>query len=160
MRYNAATPRMIVASLAAALVLVACTAKDKPNPDSLTQAKAAGTVPDIKVAEVQLGKSIGADMKVTTAATTFMPKDTVYVSVATTGMAQDASLMLLVSPLMGAPDSTNSVRDNKTISPSTPSVTEFHFSKPTGLKVGKYKAEVFLNGGLADVKEFEVIKAK
>jgi hypothetical protein len=151
----------VVASFAAMLVLMtACGTKDTANQDSLAQAKAAAAVPDIKVAEVQLGKSIGADMKVAAPAAEFSAKDTVYVSVATTGSAQNASLMLVVSPLSGVADSSNTIRDNKTISPNAPAVTEFHFVQPAGMKVGKYKAEVFLNGGLADVKEFDIIKAR
>jgi len=158
MRFHVATPRIIAASLLTMLALAACGPKDAPNQDSLTQAQAAGTVTEFKVAEVQMGKAIGADMKVTTAATQFMPRDTIYLSVSTTGVAQDASLMLMVSSVTDPADTLNTVHDNKTISPSGPSVTEFHFAKPAGFKVGKYKAEVFLNGGFADVKEFEVIK--
>jgi hypothetical protein len=86
-----------------------------------------------------------------------MPKDTIYLSVGTTGMAQDATLMLMVTSLA---DTATVVHDNKTISPTAPAVTEFHFSKPEGFKTGKYKAEIFLNGALADLKEFEIIRGR
>jgi hypothetical protein len=155
MHHNVPAPRLLAVSFIMVMALAACQSKDTPNDDSLARANAAGTVPDIKVAEVQLGKAIGADMKVTRAATQFSARDTVYLSVATTGMAQDATMMLMVTSLA---DTTVLVQDNKTISPSAPAVTEIHFSKPEGIKVGKYKAEIYLNGSLADQKQFEVVK--
>lgn len=161
MRYDATASRMVAASLAAALVLAACGPRDTADNDSandtssLTSDSARGTVATdmIKVGEVQLGKKIGADMKVSEPTTEFLPRDTVYVSVSTTGTATNTPLMLMVTSLA---DSTQVAMENKSVSATAPMVTEFHFSKPEGFKVGKYRAEIWLNNALVETKEFEV----
>ena len=158
MRSRAAASGYAVATLALVLSLSACGPRADSTPDttSLTQSTAAGTVADIRVSEVQLGKVMGADMKITTPATTFTAKDTVHVAVSTTGSMQDASVLLMMKPETG--DSVAVVQETKTISPTGPTVTAFHIAKPDVLKPGKYKVEVFLNGGLVDVKSIEITK--
>jgi hypothetical protein len=109
----------------------------------------------MKVAEVQFGTAIGADMKVTAATLNFTVRDTVHIAVSTTGAMRDASLLLLVKP---AGDSTIVHSEGRTISASGPLVTTFRIGSPEVLRPGRYSVEIFLNGGLADIKGFEVVR--
>jgi hypothetical protein len=109
----------------------------------------------LKVAEVLMGTAIGPDRRVVSPSTQFKGTDTIHVSVATTGRGQDATLILVVTAVG---DSVPVAQENRFISTSVPLVTDYHFSRAPALRAGKYKVEIFLNGGLADLKEFEVVR--
>ena len=103
---------------------------------------------------VDLGKAIGADKRVTAAATVFGVRDTIYASVATTGVAASAVLTAKWTFQTGQlVDSTS-----QSIAPTGPATTEFHIVKQSAWPVGKYKVAVSLDGGLPVEKEFEVKK--
>jgi len=108
-----------------------------------------------KVVSLDLGKAVGPDNKITEAATTFGPKDTIYVSVASEGTAPSAKLEAKWTfGAKGQPVDEKSI----TITPTGPANNEFHISKKTPWPVGIYKVEVFADGTSAGTKDFEVKK--
>jgi hypothetical protein len=109
-----------------------------------------------KVTSIDLGKAIGADKKVTDAATTFAPKDTVYAVVSSDGTGP--AVKLTAKWTFG--DKGQSVKDeDQTVTPNgTAGATEFHVSKPKGWPVGHYKVEILADGVSAGTKEFDVKK--
>lgn len=109
-------------------------------------------VSDFAVNSIDLGNSVGADMKVAMPATTFAPRDTIHASVSTTGMATNAN----VSGKWLYQDGQTVHEDPKTVTTSGPAMHDFSISKPDGFPTGNYKFELWVNGALAQTREFMV----
>ena len=136
-----------MAKLHAVLVLavvmfgIAGCKKETPPPPPATvpapspQVQAPPPAPDgVSVANINLGKALGPDKKVTATTDTFAKGDTIYAVVETTGSG-NATLKARWTYHKG--DKTAPVsEDSKTISASGPAATEFHVSKPDGWPLG------------------------
>jgi hypothetical protein len=105
-----------------------------------------------RVGEVELGRQIGADKRVSAPTTSFAPTDTIYASVETEGAAPSVSLTARWS----YEDGQLVDESTETIAPTGPAVTEFHVAKPDGWPSGKYKVEIIADGRPAAEREFEV----
>lgn len=116
--------------------------------------EAAPAAAPLAVADVELGKSIGADRRVDDNEDTddFAPMDTIYAAVETRGMGNNATL----TARWTFQDGQVVDESSQTISPTGPAVTEFHISKPDGFPAGDYSVEILLNGVSADESDFEV----
>lgn len=135
----------------AALVVVAACKKAPPPPEP---APPPPPPPPVAVSSVEIGKAIGADKKVTAATAVFGVRDTIYASVATTGVSGAATLAARWTFQTGQlVDSTS-----QAIAPTGPATTEFHITKKTAWPAGKYKVAISLNGGAPAEKDFEVKK--
>lgn len=159
------TPYLIAFALAATLSLAACGKKEDataptaaPPAASATAsqpatppASAPATSEAVSVASIDLGSAVGADQKVTTATTTFNPKDSIYAAVSTTGSG-NATL----AAKWTYQDGQTVKEDSKTIAATGPATTSFEISKPDGWPAGNYKVEVTLNGQPAGSKDFSV----
>jgi hypothetical protein len=160
MRFHRTTTLALIGCIA----LFGCKKKEEtpppPPPDVTTSTAPATTdttpaVVPFKVVSMDLGKAVGADQKITEAATTFGPKDTIYVSVASEGTAPSAKLKAKWT--FGDKDQAVDEKE-VTITPTGPANTEFHISKKTPWPAGKYKVEILADGTSAGTKEFEVKK--
>jgi hypothetical protein len=151
--------------LAVCLALSACKKKEEaPPPAPAPEVSTAAPTPEVstapavvafKVDSVDLGKAIGSDKKISEAATTFGPKDTIYAAVSSEGTAP--SVKLHAKWTFG--DAGKVVKEeDQSITPTGPTVTEFHISKATGWPVGKYHVEISADGVSSGVKDFEVKK--
>ena len=146
--------------LAGAIVIAACGKNEEsaPPPPAATTTPAPAPAPaapateGVSVASVDLGTAVGPDQKVTSPATSFGAKDTIYAAVSTTGTATNATLGAKWTYQDG-----QTVNDSsQTIAPNGPAVTTFHISKPDGWPPGNYKVEISLNGSAASSKDFTV----
>jgi len=144
----------VLFALLAAVSFGACAKKELPPPPTPVPTVAPTPVP-FKVTTVDLGKSIGDDKKVKEAAATFGPKDTIYASIASEGVAPKVTLKARWTYGEKGQLVNEETRD---LAPTGPAVTEFHVAKPSGWPAGKYKVEVSADGNLAVTKEFEVKK--
>lgn len=118
-----------------------------------TGGSAAGTVEsNVKVTEVNVGRAIGADRRITDDTDDFAPTDVVYVSIVTDGSAPSAML----TTRWTFEDGQLVDESTQTIQPSGTAVTEFHISKPDGLPKGTYRVQVLLDGREVESEEFEV----
>ena len=106
----------------------------------------------VRVTDVDLGRSLGADKRVTDKTDSFSPSETVYVSVRTEGAAPSATLKARWT----FQDGQVVQESSQTIAPTGPTVTEFHVSNPAGWPKGSYKVEVFLNGSSMETESFKV----
>jgi hypothetical protein len=106
----------------------------------------------LKVSNVMIGRQIGPGNRITDPSFEFKPKDTVHVSVATSGAAEGGSLTaawrsqsgeILLKSSEPIPEGENA---------------DFQLSDPKGLKVGTYKVIVFLNEDSVDTRVFVVKK--
>ena len=134
--------------VSAALALSACGKKEDPKTAPAPAPTAAPAPPPapagVAVSSMSVGKSIGADKKVTAATDAFAKDDTMYVSVDTTGSGT-AKLDAKWTYRKG--DQVAVVKeDTMTINATGPATNEFHVSKPDGWPAGDYQVEVMLNG--------------
>jgi hypothetical protein len=143
------------AALLAVVFLGACAKKEEPPPPPpATLAPTPAPVP-FKVMSVDLGRSIGDDMHIKDAATTFGRHDTIYAAISSEGVSPKATLKATWT--FGA-KGTLVNEETRDIAPTGPSVTEFHIAKPSGWPVGKYTLEVSVDGNSVATKEFAVQK--
>ena len=144
---NRITQRLLVVLLATGLAVggTGC-AKKTETADTTTSTE------EVRVTSVDLGRSIGADKRVTDKTDSFSPSDPVYVTVMTSGAAPTATIRTRWTYQDGqVVDESEQV-----IAPTGDAATEFHIQKPDGWPTGKYKLEVFLNGTAVQTKDFEV----
>jgi hypothetical protein len=134
---------MLTALLLAALGAACSRPGASPAPASETA---------VRVTDVDLGRSLGADKRVTDKTDSFKPNETVYVSVTTEGSAPTATLKARWTYEGGQLVQESS----QTIAPTGAAVTEFHVAKPDGWPKGSYKVEVFLNGNSVETESFKV----
>lgn len=112
----------------------------------------AGAAASVRVADIELGRSLAADKGIADKTSEFRPSDTIYLSVETAGSSTQATLMTRWTYQDG-----QVVKElSETIAPSGKAHTEFHIVKPDGWPAGKYAVAVSLNGVAAGSKDFEV----
>jgi hypothetical protein len=110
------------------------------------------TAAEPSISEVQLGRRISADKRVTDAATRFSPRDTIYAVALTQGSSPNAT----VTARWTYEDGGQVVKeDSRSIAASGTEATEFHISKPGGWPKGKYRVTLTM-GGSTETKDFEV----
>ena len=150
---SANSRRSLFLALGLVTVLGAGCKKSAPAPQEEASAPAgAPAAAEFKVGTIDLGKSIGADKRVTAATSTFKPKDTIYVSVATEGAAPSKT----ITAKWTYEDGQVVDEGSESIAPTGPAATEFHIAKPSGWPAGKYKVEIAVDGASAGSKDFEV----
>ena len=151
-----------VAALASALFMLGALAACKKKDDTtLTDTTSLGTTTatvaidtaPVRVSDIQVGKGVGSDKKVSNQTTDFGVRDTMYVAVITEGAAKDAKLTTKWTF-----NGKQVVKESsQTISPTGgETVTEFHVDKKSAWPKGKYQVEVSLNGVSAGTKYLEV----
>ena len=145
----------LAVALGLAMTVSACKREAGETETDVKEAPPAETVADeVRVANVELGRSIGADKKINDNQATdeFKRTDTIYASVDTDGNGSGSSL----TAHWTFEDGQVVDETTQTLAVSGPAVTEFHISKPDGFPVGKYKVEIRLNGKAVETKDFEV----
>jgi hypothetical protein len=138
--------------LAIAPAVWACGGRDEP---------AVGTTPGteigteaVRVTNVDLGSSVGADNRVAAGASTtdFRTTDTVHAAVTTEGTARGASLTARWTYQDGqvVDETTQPVAGTGT------AVTNFRVSMPQGFPPGDYQVEILLNNSRVESRSFRV----
>jgi hypothetical protein len=152
--------RILFTLLASTALFVACGKKDEPQstpapaPATSAEPAPAQAPAGIAVSSVTTGSAIGADKKVTAAANNFVPTDTIYASVDTTG---SGTAILAVKWTYTKGGNIAVVQeDSMTINTTGPATHEFHVSKPDGWPAGDYQVDVMLDGRPAGSKKFTV----
>ena len=143
------------------VLLVGCGGKKSDNASQTSGGTIApppagsSATPALQVADVSLGRRLGADKRVTDGTDDFRPRDTVFASVRTTGAADRATITARWTFENGQQVDERT----ETISPTGgDTFTEFHVSKPSGWPEGKYTLHVLLNGSEVQRKDFTVKK--
>jgi hypothetical protein len=140
-------------ALALALACGKPAAPPAASPSPYAPAPTLATAP-LRVADVELGRAVDAERRVSDKTDSFKPTDTIYVSVVTEGTSPGAKL----SAHWTYQDGQVVKHDETSIAPSGRAVTEFHIAKPSGWPVGDYKVEVMIDGASAGSKTFKVGK--
>lgn len=106
--------------------------------------------PTLRVADIQLGRSLNADNSIREHATAFTPKDSIYLSVITAGKGT-ATLSVrwtLQGRVLDEP--------KKQVSYTETAATDFGLKSGWGFPKGDYTADVFMDGQLAGSRKFRV----
>src|SRR5262249_37764598 len=143
------------------LVLSGCKKEEPPPPPPpppVAQTPPPPPPAPFRVTAVQLGKGIQPDNRVQPVTTTFGPKDTIYLSVTSMGMAPQATL---ATRWTFGPKDVLVHEESKTVSPPSekPMRTEFHISKPSGWPAGDYKVVLTVNGQPSQTETFAVSRS-
>ncbi|HSC29027.1 MAG TPA: hypothetical protein VLD67_17255 [Vicinamibacterales bacterium] len=113
-----------------------------------------GADEDLRVASIQLGRSLNADRTVAGHTTKFGPNDTVYISVLTTGRGSGTLSVRWVyaGRVVGEPQKQVAYKDF--------AATDFQLQSAGGFPVGDYTVEVFLDGQSVGTRAFRVEKQR
>lgn len=154
----------LAAALVASLALAGCKKKEEPvavTPPPAAEPVAPTPAPapvaaTASVTSVDLGSAVGADKKVTAPATTFKPKDTIYVAISTSTSDPAATVPAKLGAKWTFQDGQTVKDDSADAQLMGPGVTNFSINSPKGFPTGKYKVEVSLDGAVVQSKDFEV----
>lgn len=117
-------------------------------------AASCGSKNTLRVTDVQLGRSLNADNSVRDHATSFAPRDSIYVAVLTEGKGS-ATLSIrftLGGRVLNEPKRQVSYTDS--------AATDFGLQTGWGFPAGQYTAEVFMDGQPVGVRKFRVEERK
>jgi hypothetical protein len=109
--------------------------------------------PPFTVTTMNLGKAVYTDNTIAASASSFGRMDTVFLSVVSDGV--DPAVKLRAR--WYGPKGIAVQEGTQTVSSAGPSATAFHLDNRSGLAVGKYSVEVFVNDTSAGSKQFEVL---
>ena len=105
----------------------------------------------LKVRDIEVGRAIGPDKRVTPAGGAFAPADTIYTSVVTEGKASRATLSARWT-YQGAVLQ----EMQQAITTDGKAVSEFHVFNPAGWAPGEYRVEILLDGRVVGDRAFRV----
>ncbi len=106
----------------------------------------------VRVSDVELGRAIGSDNRITDSTDDFRPNDTIYASIVTEGSGANTTLAVRWT----YEDDQVVDESTRTITATGRDVTEFHISRPSGWPTGSYTLRVLLNGREVETKSFRV----
>jgi hypothetical protein len=135
-----------------ALMLVAAGCGRKDSGSTVDTGSRSETASAVRVSDVKLGRSLGADKQLTDETDNFRPTDVIYAVVQTQGSGSNAELQARWTYEDGQVVDESS----RNISAAGGDFTEFHISKPSGWPTGKYKVEILLNGQPVETEDFQV----
>jgi uncharacterized protein YfaS (alpha-2-macroglobulin family) len=156
--------RLAFTALFAAAALAACNkAPPPPAPPAPPVAPAAVAPPAapepakqaLSVTGADLGTELGADGRIVTAKEVFSGTDTIIVAITTTNTGAAPANAQLTARWLN-PDGSVLNEESRQQDFSGTATVSFRIADPKGLKPGKYKLEVALNGSTVQTREFSV----
>jgi hypothetical protein len=144
----------ILPAVALLIGLSACKKDDAATIDTTTPATAAPTteVSGFDVGDIDMGRHIGADKKISDKTDDFAPADTIYASVHTKGGVAPQQLMARWT----FEDGTVVSEDSQTVAAGADADTEFHVVKKGGWPKGKYTLHLIVDGKEVKSKDVTV----
>ena len=151
MKHNRILP-LVLAVLA---ISTACSKDESATVDTATPAAATPTTDSASfdIGDIDMGRHIGPDMKISDKTDDFAPTDTIYASLHTKG---GSAPVQMTARLTMENDSTVIAEDSKTVQNGAETDTEFHFTKAGGFAKGKYTVRILADGKEVKTKDIEV----
>jgi hypothetical protein len=149
------TNRILPLVLAALAITAGCKKDEAYTTDTAAPTSAMPTTTDsasFDVGDIDMGRHVGADKKISDKTDDFAPTDTIYASIHTKG----GSAPVQLTARWTFQDSTVVAEDSQTVQPGTESDTEFHIVKAGGWPKGKYTVHISADGKEVKTKEVEV----
>lgn len=140
------------ALLGVALIAAGCGGQKSTQETTADNNPPATSASSVSVSQIELGKGVDAEKRVTERVDTFRPNDVIYASVITNGSSPGTTLKARWT----YQDGQVVEETEQAIAPNGPAATEFHISKPDGWPEGKYTLEVFVDGQSVKTQTFEV----
>ena len=134
------------------LAAVACSESQRSKTDSAAGAIESNVRTALSVIDVDMGRRVDAERKISDKTDDFAPNDTIYASVHTSGTATN-------SPVVGRwtfQDGTVVDEKSDNVTTSGDARTVFFIAKPSGLARGKYTLHVSVDGKEVRSKDVEV----
>jgi hypothetical protein len=144
--------RMIPLAVAALFVATACKKDDTATIDTTTPASATTTSTTVDVGDLDMGRHISADKKISDKTDDFAPTDTIYASVPTKGGAAPVTLLARWT----FEDGTVVSEESQTVAAGADANTEFHIVKAGGWPKGKYTLHLLADGKEVKTKDVTV----
>lgn len=153
------TVLLVVATLALVAGGPGCGSSDSgtetPQASPAANPAAPATSPvvgNLRLVKLEIGRSVNPDSTMHDATFLFVPTEAVWLSAEIDGVAPQAKLQARWVTANGQ------VVDQTTqdITPTGNATFAFHAARPDGWAIGKYRAEVLLNGVVAGSKDFEI----
>jgi hypothetical protein len=144
----------LAAFVAIAALAAGCRKDEVPPADSAAAAPA--PPPAAMVTTIETGKHIDMNKRIVDTATTFAPRDTMYISVVTSNATANTMLKTVVTFQDGQVVDSTSQAVAPPATTGGSSVTEFHLVKPGGWPTGSYTVEVWLDGQSAGTRTLTV----
>lgn len=141
-----------ISGLVVMFALVAVAASCGRKAEETTSTTPPPSTDRVSVSQIEMGRGVDAEKRVTERVDIFAPGDVIYASVITNGASPGATLKARWT----FEDGQVVEETEQSIAPTGPAATEFHISKPDGWPAGKYKLEVFLDGQPVQTQSFEV----
>jgi hypothetical protein len=123
-----------------------------PPPPAAGQPAGAVTVGNLRLLDIDLGRSVNPDHTMHDASSLFVPTDEVWASVVVDGTGPKATL----EARWVSNDGTVIDKKSQEVTPAGRTVAAFGAEKPGGWPVGQYRVEMLLNGVQVGTKNFEV----
>jgi hypothetical protein len=146
--------RILPLALGALVALSACKKDDTAAYDTAAPASAMVTTDSssFDVGDIDMGRHIGTDNKISDKTDDFAPTDTIYASIHTEGGSAPVQLMARWT----FQDSTVVGEETKTVQGGVDTHTPFHLVKAGGLTKGKYTVRILADGKEVKTKEVTV----
>ena len=109
-------------------------------------------VAPVTIDAIELGNAVGADNRVTTASAVFVPADVIYASVNTAGAAAAGNKLNAKWTYQDGQTVHSESRDMA----GADTVYAFKINNPNPWPAGKYIVAIDVDGGAAQIREFEV----
>jgi hypothetical protein len=106
----------------------------------------------LSIAEVQMARAVGEDMRAAEPATTFAPADAIYAVVLTEG----AGTGTIAARWTFGPDRQPVYQEEHKIDVKGPGVNNFRITKPDGFPAGDYQVDILLDGNVEATRQFKV----
>ncbi len=144
----------VLLSTSCALLIVAVPGcnRDRADDRTGTAGGAVATETGVRVSNVELGRRVGADNRITDRADAFTPRDTIHASVTTSGAGSNATLTARWT-----------YQDDQVVDETTRNLTgqdgevvHFHISRPSGWPAGNYTLRIMLDGREVETRNFRI----
>jgi predicted small secreted protein len=136
----------------AAFAAAACNKEQRADVDTAAGNVASAVTSPLTVIDIDMGRHVDAEQKISDKTDDFAAKDTIYASVHTSGTASNGAVVARWT----GPD--GSVIDEKTNTVTTngDARTSFFIAKPDGLAAGKYTVHILIDGKEVRTKDVTV----
>jgi hypothetical protein len=141
-----------LAGLGLALVALAACGKKDATPVDTTTPVTATPVTNFEVGDIDMGRHVGPDKKISDKTDDFAPTDTIFASIHTKGGTAPAQ----VTARWTFQDGQVVHEESQTIAGGVDADSEFHITKPGGWAKGKYTVHILVDGKEVRTKDVTV----
>ena len=143
---------LLVALVSSGLVASACNKQQRSTIDSAAGSAVGAMQAALSVIDIDMGRHVGNDNKITDKTDTFAPTDTIYASVHTSGTAQNGEV---IGRWTGADGAVVSEKTNR-VTTNGDAYTAFHLVRPAGFSKGTYTLHLIIDGKEVRTKDVTI----